>query len=69
MTDKETRSMIENGFKTGAIESPETVMRERIRLKITPRIVYELFREAYQRYEERKKHVQKGGSYKTIMRG
>lgn len=69
MTDKATRLMIENGFKTGAIESPEMIMQERIRLRITPNIVRYLFREAYKRYEFRRKYENKVLDTSTAQEG
>ena len=54
MTDQEIKRIIENSYKTGAVESPETIMQERISLKITPYALHLLFRKAYIRYCLRK---------------
>lgn len=50
MTDQEIKRIIENGYKTGAVEPPETIMQERIILKITPYALHLLFRKAYRSY-------------------
>ena len=50
MTDKNIRKMIEHGYENGIIESPDVIMRERIKLKISPRDVRLMFRSAYRQY-------------------
>ena len=54
-TDREVRGWIIRGFLEGWIKGPDDIMKERIRLHITPRIVSEAFAYAYRMYTEKHK--------------
>ena len=46
MTDDAMRNWMIQAFKDGRVKTPESIMADRIRLKITPRIVREQFDKA-----------------------
>ena len=58
MTDDSMRNWMIQAFKDGRVKTPESIMADRIRLKITPRIVREQFDKAL---KEKTFRIENGG--------